>query len=99
MTITVYKGDVVIKKARRFHAGLALGSHDLIGWNPFKISEDHLGKTIARFTSMEIKTINTAITKEQKNWKEAVNQAGGTSEIIYDENYALEILANEQHKV
>ena len=30
--VKVYPGDVIIRKARPLHAGLCVGSSDLIGW-------------------------------------------------------------------
>lgn len=48
-------GDVIIRKARRFHAGLAEGSSDLIGFTPVKITADMVGKEIAVFTAIETK--------------------------------------------
>jgi hypothetical protein len=69
--IAVEPGDVVIRKARRFNAGLYVGSGDLIGWNKQ-----------GKFTSFEIKANNDTVKPEQKNWHDNVINAGGESRII-----------------
>ena len=78
-TYILTKGTVVIENPRRLHAGLCKGSHDLIGWTPVKITEEHVGKTISVFTAVEAKTKSGKATKEQINFKDAVNNSGGIS--------------------
>lgn len=70
-TVIVEPGDVVIRNARRFNAGLYKGSGDLIGWN-----------TQGRFTSFEIKAGRDTVKPEQENWHRVVLEAGGESKII-----------------
>ncbi len=74
-TVTLQPGDVVIRNARPLHAGLAVGSGDLIGWTPD-----------GRFLSVETKTKTGRITTEQLRFQEAVNAAGGLGIVARDED-------------
>lgn len=76
-TVTVNKGDVVIRRARRLHAGLCKGSSDLIGWMPMEVTEDMVGKKIAVMTAVEVKTASGKVTLDQKRFLDAVELAGG----------------------
>lgn len=80
-TITVKSGDVLVTEARVLHAGLCVGSSDLIGWKPVTITPDMVGKQIAVFTAAEIKTDTGRATAEQINFIEQVNKAGGIGNI------------------
>lgn len=70
-SVIVEEGDVIIRKARRFNAGLHKGSGDLVGWNPRGM-----------FTSFEIKAGRDTVKPEQENWHRVVIDAGGESRII-----------------
>ena len=63
--------------ARPLRFGLLKGSSDLIGWRQYKIQDDDVGKTVAVFTSVEVKNEKGKAMKEQKQWLENVEQAGG----------------------
>jgi hypothetical protein len=81
-TVLVHKGDVVIRQARRFHAGLAEGSGDLIGFVPVVITPEMVGSTIAQFASPETKTATGRVTKEQRAWIAMVIRFGGRAGIV-----------------
>ena len=49
-------GSILIQDPRPLHAGLCVGSSDLIGWRPLLIGPEHVGTTIAQFTGIEVKT-------------------------------------------
>ena len=85
MTVKVGKGDVVIFKARRFHAGLCKGSSDLIGWKSVTITPNMVGQKIAIFTAFECKTGRLKTTEEQKRFIDAVNKFGGIAKVVRDE--------------
>lgn len=71
-------GTVVLRGARPLRAGLGVGSSDLIGWTPVDITEEMIGKTVAVFTALEIKSsLASKPTKEQQNFLSAVKDAGG----------------------
>jgi len=84
-TYRLYPGDVVIRHARKFHAGLCKGSSDLIGWVPIKITQDMVGQTFAVFLAAEGKTGKQKTTPEQEAFIGAVNAAGGRAVVIRDE--------------
>ena len=83
------KGDVVVKNARRFHAGLCKGSSDLIGWTPREISPNDVGKIIAVFTALEIKTKSGRLRSDQSNFLQLLEQAGGIAVVARSEEEAL----------
>ena len=74
-------GDVVLKNARPFHAGLCLGSSDYIGWKIVTITEDMVGTKIAQFAAIETKSNTGRASKEQKSFIEIVNKSGGHGRI------------------
>ena len=80
-------GDVVVKNARRFQAGLPNGSSDLLGWTTG-------ADGIARFTSLEVKTATGRPTAEQKHWLETVRAAGGIADVIRSPDDAIRIATN-----
>lgn len=73
----VKKGDMVISNARPFVAGLIVGSSDLIGWKSVKITPDMVGKTIAVFSAVEVKTDKGRTSAEQDIFLQNVRNAGG----------------------
>lgn len=76
-TVTVYPGDVVLRKARPLHAGLAEGSGDLIGWRTVEVTPDMVGQRVALFVSLEGKEGAGRLSPAQRGWLEAVQAAGG----------------------
>ena len=92
-TVTVRPGDVVIRNARPFHAGLCEGSGDLIGWRTIKISPKMVGTDVAVFTSVEVKTPTGRPSEPQKHWHNRVIQAGGLSVIARSPEEARKGLA------
>lgn len=65
--------------------GLQPGSHDLIGWTPVTIKAEHVGRTLAVFTGVEVKTPHTSTEKHQSKFHEAVAHAGGISIVARSE--------------
>lgn len=68
---------VYVNGGRVLECGLHKGSGDLIGWRPVTVTQDMVGKTLAVFLSVEVKTRNGRMRPEQKAWMDAVNKAGG----------------------
>lgn len=79
MTVKVDAGDVVIKAARPFHAGIA-GMSDLGGWVPVVVAPEMVGSTLAVYAQVEVKDGGRA-TAEQLRWIAAVKKAGGLAGI------------------
>jgi len=90
--VLVYAGDVVIRQGRRFHAGLAPGSGDLIGFMPVKITADMVGTVVAVFASPEIKTPTGRATTEQADWIAMVQRFGGFAGIARNDEDLTTIL-------
>jgi hypothetical protein len=63
--------------AQRMSFGLCEGSGDLIGYRQVVVTPDMVGKTLAVFTSCEVKTETGRVRPEQVNWLAHINGAGG----------------------
>lgn len=74
-------GSITISDPRPLHAGLAVGSGDLIGWMPVEITPEMVGQTVAIFTSVETKGARGRASQGQIVWADAVSRAGGISGI------------------
>jgi len=85
-TVNVKAGDVLVQQARYFDAGLCVGSSDLIGMKSVIITPDMVGKTMAVFTAIEVKTPTGKISPEQVNFLNMVKKMGGLGIICRDEN-------------
>jgi VRR-NUC domain len=92
MTVAVTNKDIIIYSARPVHFGLAVGSSDLIGWAPVKITEQHVGKTFAIFTAIETKSDRGKITNAQEAFTNAVKASGGIASIVKSVDQATEVL-------
>lgn len=68
---------VFLRDARHVRMGLFPGSADLIGWRTLTVTADMVGKPIAQFLSIEIKTPTGRVRPEQLNWLEQITAAGG----------------------
>lgn len=68
--------------------GDTLKSGDLIGWRPVVITPDMVGKVLAQFVSVEIKTVDgrtdRARLEAQQRWADLVNNDGGYAVFITD---------------
>lgn len=80
--VMVYPGDVLIRNARPLHAGLCKGSPDLVGWEPVTITADMVGRTVAVFVGLEVKTETGRPTPEQRSFLEALGGAGGVASVV-----------------
>lgn len=89
VTVSVTPGDILIRRARPLHAGLCEGSGDLIGFKSIQITPEMVGRTVAVFASVEVKTHHTRTTKEQFAFQNAVREAGGIGIIARTKEEAL----------
>jgi len=88
--VQVCPRDVVVFDAMPVKYGVGgNGGSDLIGWHPIKITEDMVGHTIAVIAAFEIKTNKVPVTKQQKQFIDNVNNAGGIGVIAYSEHDAV----------
>lgn len=79
----------VLTKLRRIVYGLFVGSSDLIGWTETVITPEMVGKTVAIFTSFEVKRPKKKPTEEQENWLWAVMKAGGIAARVDNSEHAI----------
>ena len=77
-TVTVEKGDVLVKNARPFH-GMPKGTSDLVGWTTIRITPDMVGLDMAIYTAFEVKSEGIKTTKEQSAYVRTVRMSGGIS--------------------
>lgn len=70
-------GTITLNGYRILEAGLGKGSGDLIGFVPIEITPDMVGRKVAVFLSVEVKTGSGRMTKEQRSWMDVVNKMGG----------------------
>ena len=73
--------------------GLHPGSGDLIGWTRTKITGDMVGRTVAVFTSLEVKSADAKLRPNQRWWLEAVRAAGGIAAVVHCEKEARDACA------
>lgn len=57
--------------------GLGVGTSDLIGWRTRVITTDMVGKSVAIFTAIEVKSQAGKLTAEQRDFLAAVRASGG----------------------
>jgi len=90
-TVEIKPGDVVIRRARPFHAGF-VGMGDLIGWHTVCITSEMVGKKIAIYTSIEVKAKTGRMRKDQSIWLNLVRDAGGIAGVARSADEAEEML-------
>jgi hypothetical protein len=89
-TVTLGPGDCIVRHARILHAGLHVGSGDLIGWSAKMVTPDMLGQAVAVFTSIETKAKRGRVSDAQQNFQDVVRTAGGIAIVARSEDEALE---------
>lgn len=81
------------RTGRPVQFGLARGSADLIGWRTITITPDMVGRQVAVFTSIEVKTPTGRIRPEQQAWMGCVQGAGGIAGIARSIADATQIIS------
>lgn len=77
-------GDVVIRQGRPLHAGLCVGSSDLIGYR--------VVDRVAQFVALEVKSANGRPTAQQVQFIDHINAVGGLAGIARSVDDAAAIL-------
>jgi hypothetical protein len=72
--------------------GLAKGSADLIGWRTITVTPEMVGRRLAVFCSIEIKTPTGRLRPEQQAWLGVVQGAGGIAGVARSVSDALTVL-------
>jgi hypothetical protein len=78
-------GSITIYEPRPLHAGLCEGSSDLIGWTSRTVMPEMVGKKIAIFTAVEVKTTTGRTSEAQRNFLQAIETAGGIAVVARGE--------------
>lgn len=94
----LHDGSILIHDPRPLHAGLHDGSGDLIGWSPITITPDMVGRTVAVFTSIEVKSATGRVTSGQQHWIDQVNHQGGIAGVARGGDQALEIIRGYRYR-
>lgn len=77
-------GDVVIRQGRPLHAGLCVGSSDLIGYRRID--------GVAQFVALEVKSATGRPTAQQTQFLNHITNAGGCAGIVRSVDDALTVL-------
>ena len=77
-------GDVVIRQGRPLHAGLCVGSSDLIGYR--------VVDRVAQFVALEVKSATGRPTAQQTQFLDHINAVGGLAGIARSVDDAAAIL-------
>src|SRR5688572_29085541 len=75
-------GVAVYPNGERVAYGLHPGSSDLVGYHTVEITADMIGRRVAVFTAMEVKTDDGRLSGKQKNFIRAVRDAGGIAGVV-----------------
>ena len=89
------KGDVVtLARARRVAYGLHVGASDLVGWKSLLITPEHVGRTLAVFSALEVKKPGGRhpVTPDQVRFIDAVLAAGGFAGAVTNTAQARHVL-------
>ena len=70
-------GSMIDKKGQMVTFGLCPGSSDLIGLESIVITPDMIGKTMARFLAIEVKSEKGKASESQSKFLEMVRAMGG----------------------
>ena len=72
---------MVVRQGRPLHAGLCVGSGDLIGYSTIEITPDMVGQRVAVFASVEVKAPKGRVSPEQAAFAQHIRSVGGLSGI------------------
>lgn len=85
-------GTYKLADGRYLSSGLCPGSSDLIGWAPIVVGPEMVGRTLAVFVAVEVKSARGRITNEQQDFLDTVNAMGGIAFAARSEEEATDRL-------
>lgn len=94
-TITRSGTTAVISNCAAFKYGLGVGTPDLIGCKSVIVTPDMVGKKVAVFVGIEVKTDKGRLSWEQKNFLEMLKEQGGIAGVARSVEEAREIIGSE----
>lgn len=93
--VTLDPGDVVIRQARPFIAGVP-GMSDLGGWKTVTITPGMVGQRVAVYVAIEVKAERGRLRPDQVTFLDTVRAAGGIAGVARSEAEAAAILSDER---
>jgi hypothetical protein len=84
---SIRPGDVVIRQGRPLHAGLCVGSSDLIGYR--------VVDGVAQFVALEVKSFTGRPTAQQTQFIDHINAVGGCAGIVRSVEDARSMLGSD----
>lgn len=85
-------GSIIIYDPRPFNTGTPAGFSDGIGWHSVVITPEMVGQKVAIFTAIEAKTPTGRVSKEQQNFIDVVDEAGGIAGVARSAEDAIKLL-------
>lgn len=85
-------GALIIRRPSRVTFGFGPGTSDIIGWRSTVITPEMVGKCVAVFVAIEVKTDKGKPTAGQKAFIQVVHEAGGIAGIARSVDDAREML-------
>jgi hypothetical protein len=79
--VRLFRNNVGFDAGNKVRYGLKPGSSDLIGWRTIEITEHHIGRKVAVFAAIEVKTPTGKVKEEQQRFLDYVDECGGISGI------------------
>jgi hypothetical protein len=85
--VAVEPGDVIVRQGRPLHAGLCVGSSDLIGYRQVA--------GVAQFVALEVKSATGRPTAQQVQFLDHITRAGGCAGIVRSVEDAQSLLGSD----
>jgi hypothetical protein len=85
-------GSVTILNARPIKFGLCPGSSDLIGWTTITITSEMVGRRIAVFTAIEVKSATGRASDKQKKFIKRIHDCGGIAGVARSLDDAVNVV-------
>ena len=83
--VAVEPGDIIVRQGRPLHAGLCVGSSDLIGYR--------VVNRVAQFVALEVKSATGRPTAQQAQFIDHINAVGGCAGIVRSVEDARTVLS------
>ena len=97
-TVTLRRGDILLRDAHPLRTGVPNGYADLTGWRSVEVTPDMVGRKLAVFSAIEVKSPRGRPTPEQVNFLRVVSDAGGFAGVARSVEEAGEILSQGLHR-
>jgi len=90
-TVTLQPGDVLIRQGHMVSVGTQ-GMSDLVGWTPYTVTADDIGRVLAIYTACEIKAGADRLREGQPEFLQAVKKMGGRAGVARTPEEAVRIV-------